>query len=126
MKGRTALEQVLQKIKIENIFRTLAHEIEELSLDIDKAASFIDEELSVSERIKELTDDLDKASSIINSEIKHFSSKIQLDLKHLLNNLNADLREIQKTVVIRDNNQHGSLVTAVQQAGITAKSNSNN
>ncbi|XP_065676441.1 PRELI domain containing protein 3A-like [Hydra vulgaris] len=126
IKGRTALEQVLHKIKIENFYLTLAKKIEELSLDIDKAATFIDEELSVTERIKELTDDLDKASSIINSEVKHFSTKIQNDLKHLFNDLNADLHEIQKTVVVRDTNPRSSLVAAVQQAGITAKSNTNN
>lgn len=123
-KGRFALEQVLSKIKIENMLDTVKYELNELSLEVDK----IDEEYHVMDRIKKLGNDLEDAAVFINSEINQFSSKIVSELDQLIKMLNNQLNQISIEIDIKNDSRaqasNGSLVDAVKKAGITVKTNS--
>lgn len=123
VKGRSALEQVLSKIKIEGMLDAVEYELNELSSEIDK----IDSEFHVSERLQKLGKELEDAASFINSEIHQFSSKITSELEQLVKILDNQLNQISIEVGVKcDSNKHvsGSLTDAVKQAGITVKTNS--
>jgi len=125
VKGRTAIEQVVNKIKIENILDTVSEEILELRTDIDDATTKLDNEFHVSEKLKSLTEDLDKATTLINTELSKFSSYLSDEFQQLVGRLSNELDQI--TVRIGnidslDRQQNNiSLTDAVKTAGIGVK-----
>lgn len=122
VKGRKALENVLHKIKIEDILNALTDEIQELSTELDKATSKIDSEFHISARLQELSQDLDNATSMINSELQTFSDKLTLEFSNLVSKLNMDLHQITARINTTSENYCDlGLTAAVQNSGITAK-----
>ena len=121
-KGQSALDQVLSKIKIENMLDAVNFEINELSSEIDK----IDAEYHVTERLQKLGEELEEAASFINSELHQFSSKIKSDLNQLITTLDSQLNQISIEIDIKnasDTQANSCLADAVKQAGITVKTN---
>lgn len=122
IQGRKALENVLHKIKIEDILNALTDEIQELSTELDKATSKIDSEFHISARLQELSQDLDNATSMINSELQTFSDKLTLEFSNLVSKLNMDLHQITARINTTSENYCDlGLTAAVQNSGITAK-----
>jgi len=121
-KGRKALQQVLTKLEVESIISTVTKEIQELSADIDKATSKINEEFHISEKLQGLSKDLDKATSIINSELQLFSEKLTSEFSNLISKLDTELDQITIKVSSYDDGAFSNigLSAAVKQSGISA------
>jgi len=121
--GRTAMQNVLNKITVENILNTVTNELHQLSHDIDSAAS----QFNIVDRISELSQDLDRASSMIESEIQHISDKLHSELLQLLQTLDTEVSQISVKINL---SEHGSdlesskigLFEAVMKAGISTES----
>jgi len=123
-KGRTAIEQVVHKIKIENILNAVTEELQELRTDLDSATTKLDSEFQVSERITSLGKDLDNATDIINTKLNKFSSFLGEEFSHLVNLLSLELDQVTVKVgkVENDSNTNRiSLTDAVTNAGLNAK-----
>lgn len=125
VKGRTAIEQVVNKIKIENILDTVSEEIHELRTDIDNATAKLDDEFHVSEKLKSLTEDLDKATNLINTELSKFSSYLSEEFQQLVGRLSNELDQITVRIGNIDSTDYKpnniSLTDAVKSAGIGVK-----
>jgi len=122
-KGRSALEQVLNKIKVENMLDAVRYELTELSSDLDKATAKFDSEYHVSDRIQNISEDLDRATSFINTELQHVSSKLKNEFDTLVNKLDTEIHQISielKTKNDINSSNQQTLTSAVKQAGITA------
>jgi len=121
--GRTAMQNVLNKITLENILNTVTDELHQLSHDVDTAAS----KFNIADRMSELSKDLDRASSMIDSEIQHFSDKLHTELVQLLQSLDTEVTQISVKINL---SEHGSdlesskigLFEAVMKAGISMES----
>lgn len=123
IKGRTALEQVINKIKIEDIINTVTEEIDEIRCDLDKATSMLDSEFHVTDQLKVLAEDLDKATNIINSELQIVSAKLSTEFSQLINVLASELDQITIKVSMKpsSNEANINLIEAVKKAGIGVK-----
>jgi len=123
--GRKAMQNVLQAITVENILTTIKKEVNELSLDIDKAVTKLDTEYNITERILELYKDLDTASSMINSEIQSYSNKLHSEFLQLIHSLDSELSQVAVKVELAGHSNvdltNIRLYDAVRQAGITTK-----
>jgi len=123
-KGRTAIEQVVHKIKIENILDAVTEELQELSTDIDNATTKLDSEFHVSDKLNSLKQDLDKATDLINTELTKFSTFLSAEFSQLVHRLSTELEQVTVKVGNVDansNKQTVSLTDAVKQAGIGVK-----
>jgi len=123
-KGRTAIEQVVHKIKIENILDAVTEELQELSTDIDNATTKLDSEFHVSDKLNSLKQDLDKATDLINTELTKFSTFLSAEFSQLVHRLSSELEQVTVKVGNVDansNKQTVSLTDAVKQAGIGVK-----
>lgn len=123
VKGRTAIEQVVNKIKIENILDTVTEELKELKTDIDNATTKLNNEYHVTEKLDELADDLDKASNLINTELSKFSSFLSEEFHQLITRLSTELDQITVRVGNIDSDcstalPRINLTDAVKKAGI--------
>jgi len=121
-KGRTAIEQVVHKIKIENILDAVTEELQELKNDIDSATTKLDSEFHLSDKINTLAKDLDNASDIINTELSKFSSYLGGELSQLVTRLSTELDQITVKVSNIDSDTKQLRITeAVKKAGIGVK-----
>lgn len=129
VKGRRALQQVLNKIEVESIINTVTSELHELSTDLDKATTKINSEFHITKKIKELSDDLEKATSMMNSELQLFSDKLTVEFSNLISKLDRELDQI--TIKINTSTEDSNkvsnigLATAVKQSGISAMNSEN-
>lgn len=129
VKGRKALQQVLNKIEVESIINTVTSELRELSTDIDIATTKINSEFHITEKIRELSEDLDKATSMINSELQLFSDKLTAEFSNLIGKLDKELDQI--TIKINTSPEGCTkvssigLAAAVQQSGVSAITSEN-
>jgi len=128
VKGRTAIEQVVNKIKIENILDTVKEELCELKLDVDSATTKLDNEFHVTEKLQALTKDLDNATDLINTELSKFSSYLSEEFHQLVERLSTELDQITVRVGHIDTNagvvesqRKINLTDAVKNAGIGVK-----
>lgn len=117
VKGRTAIEQVVNKIKIENILDTVTEELKELKTDIDNATTKLNNEYHVTEKLDELADDLDKASNLINTELSKFSSFLSEEFHQLITRLSTELDQI--TVRVGNIDSDCSTTTALPRINLT-------
>jgi len=126
--GRTAIQDVLNNITIQNILNTVTSELRQLSLEMDNAASKLDCTFNIAEKMEELSKDLDRASSMINTEIKDFSNKLESEILQLLQSLENELSQISIKVnldelgVVDFESSKVGLFEAVMNAGISVKS----
>lgn len=121
--GRTAMQNVLNKITIENILNTVTDELHQLSHDIDTAAS----KFNIADRISEISKDLDRASSIIDTEVQLFSNKLHYELVQLLQSLDTEITNISVKVNLSGHcseleSSKIGLFEAVMKAGISIES----
>ena len=128
VKGRTAIEQVVNKIKIENILDTVKEELCELKLDVDNATTKLDNEFHVTEKLQSLTKDLDNATDLINTELSKFSSFLSEEFHQLVQRLSSELDQITVRVGHIDSSTRVvepqrklNLTDAVKNAGIGVK-----
>lgn len=123
VKGRTAIEQVVHKIKIENILDAVSEELQELKTDIDNATSKLDNEFHVTDKVHILAKDLDKATDIINTELSKFSSYLSGEFSQLVHRLSTELDQITVKVghIDQDQKNRIRLTDAVKKAGIGVK-----
>lgn len=124
VKGRTAIEQVVNKIKIENILDAVTEELQELKTDIDNATTKLNNEFHVTEKLEELTEDLDKATNLINTELSRFSTFLSEEFHQLVKRLSSELDQITVRVGNIDsdlNTKKINLSDAVKNAGIGVK-----
>jgi len=121
-RGRSALQQVLDKIKIENMLEAVKYELNDLSQELDKTTTKLDCEFHLTDRINKLGDDLEDAVSFMNSEFNDLSSKIKSELNQLISKLDQEINQISIEFDMKsDSRKHNKLIDAVQQAGISVK-----
>jgi len=122
--GRSAVQNVVNTITVENILKTVTKELQQLSHEVDSAANRIDDAFSISEKMAELSKDLDRASGMINTEIKCFSDKLQSEFEQILRTLENELSQISVKVNLPEScgrafeSSNIRLFEAVVKAGI--------